>query len=269
MSRLPEAAYLGVVLRIEIDGQSPSAEQLAAVAVDSYSHFTAMQVRNLRVRGLDLHLTRLTSAHLELFGTSLDADLVRSRIRHALSFGMGDASLRVYARQSEGDPTIMVTLREPGSLPGAGNPWRLQPVPYQRSVAHIKRVSDFGQAYFQRRAKQNGFDEALLTGPGGVISEGSVTNIGFIDGGDLVWPNAPMLAGVTMQLIDVKFHGVGINLDRREIRLADIRRYDGAFVTNARGIGAVSQIDDVPMPVAQRWMTMLTKVYESVECDRI
>ena len=54
--------------RIEIDGLGASPEQLCAAALDSCGHFTAMQVRNRRVRGLDLHMARLDSANRELFG---------------------------------------------------------------------------------------------------------------------------------------------------------------------------------------------------------
>lgn len=69
--------------RIEIDGQNPAPEQLAEAALDGFGHFTAMQVRNHRVRGLDLHLVRLTAAHHELFGTELDASLVTDRRRRS------------------------------------------------------------------------------------------------------------------------------------------------------------------------------------------
>ena len=253
---------------LEINGFLPTPEELAVAAIDNHGHFTAMQVRNLRVRGLDLHLSRLTSAHRELFGTSLDAELVRSHIRHALGAAL-DGSVRVYVRQPEDRPSIMVTVRDPGDMPGEGRPWRLQSVPYQRAVAHIKRPNDFGQAYFQRRVMLDGFDEALLTGPGGLVCEGSVTNVGFIDGNRIVWPNAPALAGITMQLINLKFGRAGIEPERQEIRLSDIGKFGGAFVCNSRGIALVGQIDDVAMPVDSRWMTMITKVYESVEWDRI
>ena len=255
--------------RIEIDGFLPTPEELAQVALDNYCHFTAMQVRNLRVRGLDLHLHRLTSAHLELFGAQVDPDLIRSHIRHALGSGTADASVRVYLRQPEDQPSVMVTVRDPADLPDSDRAWRLRSVPYQRSVAHIKRFNDFGQAYFRGRVTQDGYDEALLTGPGGLVTEGSLTNVGFIEGSRIIWPSAPMLAGVTMQLIERKFGGVGIKPVREEVRLSDLDRFSGAFACNARGIALVGQIDDVTLPVDTRWMTMITKVYESVEWDAI
>src|SRR5215470_16045878 len=165
---------------IEIDGVPATVERLGAAAPAGYGHFTAMQVRGHRVRGLDLHLARLDAANRELFGAGLDPATVRAHIRHALGAGTGDASVRVYVCELPGGPSVMVTVRPPGGMPAG--PWRLQTVPYQRTLAHIKHLGDFGQGYFQRLAHRNGFDEALLTGPDGAISEGAITNIGFFDG---------------------------------------------------------------------------------------
>ncbi len=117
--------------------------------------------------------------------------------------------------------------------------------------------------------EQSGFDEALLTGPGGLVCEGAITNIGFIEDSRIVWPSAPMLAGITMQLIDRKFASAGIKPERAEIRLPGLGKYDGAFTCNSRGIAVVGQVDDAVMPVDARWMTMINKVYESVEWDKI
>jgi branched-subunit amino acid aminotransferase/4-amino-4-deoxychorismate lyase len=159
--------------RIEIDGAPPSAEHLRAVALDGYGHFTAMQVRSRRVRGIDRHLDRLTAANSEMFGTALDPALVRDHIRHALGDDR-DASVRVYVREADGTPLIMVTVRPPGGMPAG--PWKLMSVPYQRTLAHLKHLADFGQRYYQRLAYSRGYDEALLTGADGNISEGSITN---------------------------------------------------------------------------------------------
>lgn len=254
-------------LRIEIDGLHPTAEQLAAAAVDGYGHFTAMQVRNSQVRGLDLHMTRLTAGHRELFDTALDAEAVKSHIRHVLRADTPDASVRVYLRQPADQPSVMVTARPPGDM--TAGPWRLHAVPYQRSVAHVKHLGDFGQGYFQRLAWRKGFDEALLTGADGVISEGSITNIGFFDGASVVWPDAPMLAGVTMQILQARIDEFGLTSRRAAIRLADIQAFDGAFVTNARGIAAVGEIDGTPLPVDADRMALLTKAYACAGWDRI
>ncbi len=76
-----------------LDGRPPTAADLAALAFAGHAHFTAAQVRDGRFRGLDLHLERLRSASVELFGRALPEELVRSRLRTALRDGPADLSL--------------------------------------------------------------------------------------------------------------------------------------------------------------------------------
>ncbi|KPC69042.1 branched-chain amino acid aminotransferase, partial [Streptomyces sp. NRRL WC-3753] len=69
------------------NGQAATTDDLAPLAFAGYAHFTAMQVRGGRVRGLDLHLERLRSASLELFGRAVPDDQVRAYLRTALEAG--------------------------------------------------------------------------------------------------------------------------------------------------------------------------------------
>ena len=253
--------------RIEYNGAPASAEQLRAVALDSYGHFTAMQVRGRRVRGLDQHLARLDAANRELFGAAADTAQVRDHIRHALGDDLTDASVRVLVREPAAGPSIMVTVRPPGGMPGAD--WKLKVVPYQRSLAHIKRAADFGQRYYQRLAHAAGFDEALLTGPDGAISEGAITNIGFFDGDSVTWPAAPCLPGITMALIEPMLAGYGVPSRRAHVRLTDLSSFEAVFVTNARGVAAVGQVDDQALPVHPGLMRTLASAYDSVGWDEI
>ena len=137
-----------------------------------------MQVRDRQVRGFAHHLARLDAANRELFGIGVDDRVLRSSITHALGDD-ADASVRVYLHETAAGPALMVTVRPPGGMPPG--PWRLKSVPYQRSVAHIKRTADFGQRYYQQLVQASGYDEALLTGHDGIISEGSITNLGCFD----------------------------------------------------------------------------------------
>ncbi|HET6860799.1 MAG TPA: aminotransferase class IV, partial [Streptomyces sp.] len=166
---------------IEIDGHLPSAGDLVVPALyGGYGHFTAMQVRDGRVRGLALHLARLDANTAEVFGAGLDGELVRARVRHALDgAGIRDASVRVYVQWAPGADaaTLMVTVRAPMTMSEA--PQALMSVPYERPFAHIKHLGGFAQGYYGEAAVRAGFDGALLTGPDGVISEGHVTNVAF------------------------------------------------------------------------------------------
>jgi branched-subunit amino acid aminotransferase/4-amino-4-deoxychorismate lyase len=252
---------------IEIDGRSATVERLSAAAPAGYGHFTAMQVRNGRVRGLRLHLARLDAANREMFGAGLDADAVLGYLRHALGAQTHDASVRVYVYETPGGPAVMVTVRPPGMM--APEVWRLQTVPYQRSLAHIKHIGDFGQGYFGRLAQRNGFDEALLTGPDGIVCEGSITNIGFSDGTGVLWPAAPALAGITMQILERALAERGVPSRHAPVRVSDLGSFAGAFVTNSHGIAPVGQVDELTLPVDSALMPALTQAYESAGWDQI
>jgi branched-subunit amino acid aminotransferase/4-amino-4-deoxychorismate lyase len=175
---------------IEIDGVPPSPDLLWAT-VSAYGHFTAMQVRNGRARGLALHLERLKAASQEAFGVGLDGERVRALVRHALG-DTRDASVRVYVFDAPSGPATMVTVKPPAEMT---TPQRLQSARYQRPDAHIKHVAT-DQGHYRRRAQRDGFDDAVLVGPDGAVSETTLANIGFFDGAAVVWPDAPMLHGI-------------------------------------------------------------------------
>lgn len=255
------------VLRIEIDGRPAGASELRAAALSGFGHFTAMQVRDRKVRGFRQHLARLDAANTELFGSGVDEQVLRARIRHALADDVADASVRVYLLETADEPALMVTVRPPGGMPPG--PWRLSCVPYQRSVAHIKHTADFGQRYYQRLVRARGFDEALLTGLDGIISEGSITNVGFFDGTGLIWPAAPALAGITMQLLEPALADHGLPSRRAHVRLTDLASFAAVFVTNARGVAPVGQIDDLKLPVDAGFIGQLAETYESIGWDSI
>jgi len=203
-----------------------------------------MQVRDRMTLGLDFHLDRLDAATRELFGIGLDGERVRECIRHALAEDVADATVRVNVFRPDGaDVSLMVSVRPPAPAPK--QELGLQSVEYRRPAAHIKHAAGFGQVYFSGLAGGNGFDEALFVGPDGRVSEGSITNIAFVDGDAIVWPDAPALRGIMMQVLQRELHGAGVPWRSATVRLDDIGSFDGAFVTNAHGMATVGRIDDV------------------------
>ena len=253
--------------RAEIDGSALAPDARSGALLGGYGHFTAMQVRDGKVRGLDLHLARLDAANREMFGEPLDGALIRRYIRHALGDDVADASVRVAVRESADRPAVVVTIRPPGDM-GSG-PWRLRAVPYQRSLAHLKHASDFGQAYYQRQVLGEGYDEALLTGQDGLISEGSITNVVFYDGAAFVWPAAPALRGITMQLIEQYQARAGLASRREHVRVSDLPAFAAMFVTNSHGIAPVAQVDGLALPVRRELTDLLAAAYESAGWDEI
>lgn len=255
-----------LVQRIEIDGRPATAAGLLWPALANPGHFTAMQVRGGRVRGIDRHLARLDGATRELFGQPLEGEWVRGLVRHILRDDIEDASVRVHVHAPGGKPSVMITVRPPTVLAETmeGRAQSLMSVPYQRPFAHIKHLGGFGQAHYGELARRAGYDGALLTALDGEISEGAVTNIGFFDGASVVWPEAPHLSGITMQLVEAGLPAAGLPTRHARVTLADLPTYSAAFVTNAWGISPVRRIDDVTYAVDEKLMATVSGIYEEV-----
>ncbi|WP_309110672.1 aminotransferase class IV [Saccharothrix sp.] len=249
------------MLRIEIDGGTPTTDQLAVGLLANYGHFTAMQVRDQRVQGLDLHLRRLDAQHRELYGTGLAGDRVRALIAKALG-DVRDAAVRVIAFGPD-SPKLMVVVRPP--VPRPDRPQRLVSVDYQRPLPHVKHIGGFGQLLHGNRARAAGYDDALLTTPDGVVIEGAIANIAFFDHeGGIVWPEANWLHGVSMQLLEQH-----LPYRRAVVRKADLTSYRGAFLSNSIGVTPVSGIDDVDYKIDEPAMTRVRAALEAVPWDAV
>ncbi len=219
---------------------------------------------------MDFHLARLDAATRELFGGGLDSDRVRDHIRHALGEDTTDASVRVNvfgSDDSEDGVSVMVSVRPPAYEPA--DPQSLQTVEYQRPAAHIKHAAGFGQSYYRGLAQANGFDDALFVGPNGAISEGSITNIGFIDGDQIVWPDAPALRGVMMQVLQRELDRSGVSWRYRSVHMADLASLDGWFVTNSHGMASIARIDERVMPTDARLMRTVKQLLAAAHYDPI
>lgn len=232
---------------MELNGASVGPDFLRVLALTNYGHFTSMLVRDLRVRGLSLHLERLTRDCRTLFDVELDTDLVRHHVRHAVS-GPGPVMVRVTVYDpaldlgtigSNAKPSVLVTTRPAGN--GVPAPLRLQIARYQREYPTVKHVSVFGALLHRRRALRADFDDVLFTSDDGVISEVSTSNIGFVHQGRVVWPRAQWLPGVTMALID---QGLGRSAKTEPVTVSDLPEMEAAFVTNAStGVRAVLSVE--------------------------
>lgn len=142
-------------------------------------------------------------------------------------------------------------------------------VPYARTVPHIKRPGEFGQTYYARLASRAGFDEALLTLPGGVVTEGAITNIGFWDGTSVVWPDAPSLLGITKALLEQELPGAGLESVRRPVTLDGLTAFRSAFLTNSQGIAPVRRIDDIEFTVDEELMKRIGQAYDRAPWDTV
>ena len=133
----------GDYVTIEVNGREADQAAVSLLDHEGWGHFTAMQVRGDRTRGLDLHLARLAEAHREVYGRVLDGEEVRARIRHALA-GQPDASVRVYGYWAG----LIVTVRGPRDTPR--RPHSMTALHFQRPLAPAQARRQLGPGPVQR-----------------------------------------------------------------------------------------------------------------------
>jgi len=246
----------GDEVTIEVNGREADQTAVSLLEHEGWGHFTAMQVRGGRVRGLGLHLSRLEAAHREVYGRALGGPEVRARIRHALD-GRPDASVRVYGYWAG----LIVTVREPRDMPS--RPHSMTAVPFQRPLARLKHVGSWGQGRFRAAALAAGFDEGLLVDETGRISEGTITNVGFWRESSVIWPEAPKLDGITMLLLRRQLTAAGIGQAEEPVCVADLADYDGMILCNSRGWAPVSRVDDLMIPQDMEFTGVITAAIDS------
>ena len=249
-------------LAIEINGREADEEAVSLLEHEGWGHFTAMQVRGGRTRGLDLHLARLEAAHREVYGRALGGEEVRACIRHALG-GKLDASVRVYGYWAG----LIVTVREPQDMPR--RPQSMTALHFQRPLARLKHVGSWGQGRFREIALAAGFEEGLLVDEAGIISEGTITNVGFWRDGTVIWPDAPKLQGITMLLVRRQLSAVGLPVADASVRVQDLASYDGMILCNARGWAPVSRVDELTIPEDEVFIGVIAAAIDGCPWDEI
>lgn len=266
-----------MTLEMQIDGRPAGAADLGHFVLSNYGAFTSMQVEDGAVRGLDLHLARLETEALELFGVAVPEATLRERMRQALDRRAGRFSLRVNlfseaislrAPDAMVQPRVLTTLSPPAAP--LTTPLRLQSQAYAREAPHLKHAATFGLTWARRQAVLAGFDDALFVDGAGRISEGSIWNIGLVQGEAVVWPEAPMLAGTGQALLQRGMESLGLNSTTRPVRLSDLASFDAAFICNsATPACAVATIDGHAFSPAGALIARLTDAWRSNPCQTI
>lgn len=239
------------MFKAEINGRPATSDELGPLAFASYGHYTSMEVRDGEVRGLALHLSRLRGSAEEVFGRPLDETRVREYLRHAISGTSGDVSVRINVFSFETraiwsgrsvEPDVLIRVSPP--VPADATPIRVQSVSFQRFLPHIKNVATMGLAFYTRQARGAGFDDVLFVDRDGFVSEGSVWNLAFLDGNDIVWPSAPALPGIAMLLAQQGLRRLGIPYRTEPIHIASIGSLQAAALMSSVTAGQpIAEID--------------------------
>jgi branched-subunit amino acid aminotransferase/4-amino-4-deoxychorismate lyase len=256
---------------LELDGNPIAPTDAIALGLTNFGHFTSMVVEDQRVKGLDLHLSRLAHDCDAVFGTPLDAEHVRQLVRHATAavdrpvvvrVTVFDPQLEVGHPGGSVTPRVLVTSRPAPSVPPP--PLNLRSVEYVRELAGVKHVGLFGPLHHRRRSQLAGYDDVLFTDPTGQISEGATWNICFFDGSVLHWPKAEHLPGVAMRLIRA-ISLPGKPSAEAPIDVPHAQAMRAAFATNAVvGVRPVRSIDDVELPGDPGLLAELREAYAAI-----
>ncbi|GAB7032576.1 aminotransferase class IV family protein [Streptomyces platensis subsp. malvinus] len=256
-----------------LNGHPADPDALRTLALTNYGHFTSMRVDEQHVRGLTRHLERLVRDCRTVFGADLDPGLVRRYVREAVGDKPGafvvrvtilDPGLDMGRPADANDPHVLVTHRPAGALPLP--PLRVKTVRYQRDVAQVKHTGLFGALHHRRAAQLAGFDDALFVGPDGLVSEGGTWNVGFIDAhGNVVWPKADVLPGVTMTLLQ-ELH----TYSAAPVPSEHLPQMQAAFATNTTiGVRAISAIDETQLPTEHPALVELRESFLALRGEQL
>ncbi|MFF7060201.1 aminotransferase class IV family protein [Achromobacter spanius] len=253
------------------NGQPATISDLSPLAFAGYAHFTAMQVRGGQVRGLDLHLARLRAASLQMFGQALPDATLLNALRSAIQAGPADVSLVLTVYSPAGEftvagadvrPDVLVRTGPPSS--GPAGPLALTAVPHERMLPSIKHVGEVAKTYLLRQAVAQGADDAAFVDRHGRLSEASIWNLAFWDGQAVVWPDAAMLTGTTMGIVQRQLEKMDVAQRTQAVTLDTLPALRGAVVMNSWTPGiAVKRIGDTAMPDAPEFLALLHAAYQA------
>lgn len=255
----------------QINGRPATLSELTPLAFAGFAHFTAMQVRDRKIKGLDLHLVRLRKASVEFFGRTLPDERILSYIKKAIDEGPEDQSLTVTVFSRNGEftadsmdvePAVLVRTGAPSS--GPKGPLRLSAVDHERPLAAIKHVGEAGKTYYLHQAIRQGFDDAAFVDSQGRLSEATIWNIVFWDGETVIWPKATMLKGTMMSIVQRQLDRLDIPQRHETITLERLRKLTGAAVMNSWTPGiAVTAIASTVIAEAKPFISLLHAAFEA------
>ncbi|MCY0922860.1 aminotransferase class IV family protein [Streptomyces sp. H27-G5] len=258
----------------ELNGTPVSSEDLQTLALTNYGHFTSMRCDDGVICGLSLHMERLVRDSRLVFGADLDPERVLGFVRQAVSGRTGSFNIRITAFDTalemghpgaDAQPQVLVTTRPSGEMPPQA--LRAKTYAFSRDTPAVKHIGLFSQLKLRRQAQLEGFDDAIFVEPDGQVSEGVTWNLGFVAAnGTVVWPAAPVLPGVTMQLLQDAHKQTEI----RPVLLSDLSQMRAAFATNTSiGVRGVTQINDIAFPEQDPVLDELRRAYADLPDERL
>lgn len=234
-----------------LDGHLVSAETRGLIRAQSYGAYTSFRVESGAVRGLDLHLSRLSAWALELFGADFDRSAVLAGVVAALA-GQDQAWVKlslfsdeITPRKPEAlvRPRVLISI-SPAPAPLASGQACLG-IEHERYRPEIKHIATFDLVHARREARLKGYEDVVFINRQGWITEGGTWNLGFVADGAIIWPLGPKLDGVAQTLIKRGLAEMGIDQRDDAVDLTRLQAMDAAFLCNSAtpcaGIASINE----------------------------
>lgn len=242
---------MAVEPEIWLDGRFVSGLDGVALASLGYGALTSFRVEDGAVRGLDLHLERLSYSAQMLFGRDVDRATLIAQLHTALSdrqaawVRINLFSEQITPRNPDAmvSPRVLITLNNP-PLPIAHGQ-RIGVMKTERFMPEIKHSATMELIHARRMVRLAAFDDAVFEDREGGLTEGTFWNIGFIRGDQVVWPKGMMLDGVAQTLIRQGLEAMGISQTVLRVGFGALGAMDAAFLCNsATPCASISSINN-------------------------
>lgn len=204
--------------------------------------------------------------------------ITRNEAQHAmlrlqLSRGVGP---RGYAPTGEERPMIVMTLHPAPEREMPRRAWALTVgslrVAPRDSLANHKTCSRLLQVFASAEARERGADECLIVNTNGDVTEGSTSNVFWIEGATIYTPplTEGALPGITRAVVFECCGLLGLRCEERAARVDRLAGSDGVFLSlTSRGVVEVGSIDGRALrrsPVVRQLQEQMDKLLVA-ECS--
>ena len=192
-------------------------------------------------------------------------------LRMTLTRGIGAAG---YSPAKARKPTLAMALRSAPKSDGAHPPqWKLVSSSFRivadDPLGRFKTCNKLPQILARSEADEAGADEALLSNTNGCVAEGASSNVFWVKRGTIYTPPvaAGILPGVTRSVVFELAAKLGIAIREKNIRLKDIGRMDGVFLSlTSWGIIEVTSLDGKRLKKSELTLQVRNAYDELVKC---
>ncbi|WP_395296031.1 branched-chain amino acid transaminase [Kitasatospora hibisci] len=243
-----------------------TADGPAVFRLPEHLHRLGLSARMLRME-LPYSLKELTDATVDLVRANGHRDCY---LRHFAFLGYGSMGLDMRFSPTT---TAIASWHWQPQLPAEGRGIRVKTSSWRRNDANAvppaaKATGPYLNSVLARReATDAGYDEALLLGPDGSVSECTGENVFAVRNGVLRTPpaSAGALEGITQDTVLELARGLGVPVRVEGLLRSDLYAADEVFVCGtAAGVVPVRSLDDRELPAAPGPLTArLQEAYEA------